>query len=491
VTKDGQQRQVLPALQGAFFPLTDAAGWEALREAFADLEQTRAFEAVLAAARTHEPTFALLEAEYLDPDFLDEYVNYYASTYRPIPNRCRRLHFFAEDAYLGFCVLRPISTRPVGRTVLVPPPGLRPYVSCTVPVIVRPYGQRVAVQGFPYMEQDAQYGVCAHASVWMVARYHHLVHRTPKVMMSQITQAAAGHPELLRTTPSDGLTEKQVSWALQQIGIPAIPYIVGNLPKGQHLAEVLCRYLNSRLPVILTTDNHVTVLVGYGRDANGRLFYIRADESLAPYQRVYASDDVLGIWSVLFVPMPGQIHVSGELAEAQASTVFASLLATEEHRDLRKRLGPKLRLRSYVAQSGDYKVRLRSRGVPAEVIDSHIRVGAPKWIWIVELQDPDRAKTSRQCVLGEVAFDATSDPSDPHPLFGNLPGDAYVWGEPNRRPPSFDAPYVEPYLSGTAIHDLPHATPVRRGPGVRVSARALRVRMWARRAKRRILVDSR
>ena len=36
---------------------------------------------------------------------------------------------------------------------------------------------------FPFMGQDAQYGICAHAAIWLVAHYHHLVNRTRRVFV--------------------------------------------------------------------------------------------------------------------------------------------------------------------------------------------------------------------------------------------------------------------------------------------------------------------
>ncbi len=65
---------------------------------------------------------ALLESAYIDEDFRDEYVNFYATTYREVPRLCERLHFFRtaadiDEDYLGYVVLRPILGRPVCRTM--------------------------------------------------------------------------------------------------------------------------------------------------------------------------------------------------------------------------------------------------------------------------------------------------------------------------------------------------------------------------------------
>src|ERR1700694_4343167 len=134
-----------------------------LRAAIADLDRTPALNSVLEEVEGRA-TLAMIEPEYVDLDFRDEYVHHYASTYQAPSSRCRRLHFFAaeerSDRYLGYCVLRPVRAHPTGRTVIAPPDALLPYVSCICTSVVRPHGRRLGVEGFPYMEQESQLGVC-------------------------------------------------------------------------------------------------------------------------------------------------------------------------------------------------------------------------------------------------------------------------------------------------------------------------------------------
>ena len=87
------------------------------------------------------PTRALLESGYIDEDYRDEYINFYAKTYRELPLRCERLHFFKGiEEYLGYIVLRPIIGRPVCRTMLRPPARLDAHVSCTATYSTTPWG---------------------------------------------------------------------------------------------------------------------------------------------------------------------------------------------------------------------------------------------------------------------------------------------------------------------------------------------------------------
>lgn len=435
--------------------------WDELRTAIHASHGSEALEAVLDLAKQHDPTRALLEPDYIDADYRNEYANFYAQTFREISDRCRRLHFFktTSDAdteeYLGFSVLRPIRTRPVGRTFIAPPAGLAPHISCATATFVRPYGQELEVTAFPFMEQDAQLGVCAHASAWMVALYHHLAHVSARHFVSDIAQGANSVKNVWRSTPSDGLTDEQVGGALQKIGLSPVAYPVSDPPAGVRVSEVVCRYLNSRLPVVLTTPGHVTVLIGYGRDDTGQLFFIRSDEGTGPYVRVYEQEDPLGRWDLLIVPLPGRIYLPGEAAELTGQNLFRGLLRRPEHQEVAKTVGRMLRLRTYVCEAGEYKANLASRGLPAEAVILHQAVGTSRWIWIVELQDPRLAATTRECVLGEIAIDATSDRLDPNPLFGNLPGYSYIWSDDEPTPRQREISGGTPYLSATALHDTP------------------------------------
>jgi|GEM_PF-1866227 len=436
------------------------AEWQQMLASFADLDHTPALRAVLANVR-ERATLAMMEPEYVDRDFHDEHAGHYAKTFRPLPNRCRRLHFFAEaedrNPYLGYCVLRPLRARPTGRTIISPPSQLAAHVSCVCTSVVRPHGERLRVSGFPFMEQDSQYGVCAHACVWMVALYHHFAHGTPRREISDIAIGAASHPEPSRITPSGGLSAAQVAVALDHLGLNPINYSLAGLDPGQNVAHIVCRYLNSRLPVVLATHGHATVLVGYGRDRAGRLFYIRSDESKGPYTVVYGSEDPLGAWNYLFVPTPGRIHLTGEFAEFYANEMFQGLLKQEDNAALRRRLGGKLRLRTYVTQAGDYKTRAPQRGVCEAIHRSHRLLPTSDWVWVVELQDPVAAASSRHCVLGEIVIDATCEQADLNPLFGYLAGFSFLWEDGRTLPLQTAREDSTPHFSGTALHDVPSA----------------------------------
>jgi hypothetical protein len=434
-----------------------------------------ALDAILTLASDLDARLAFLEGDYIDADYRDEYSHFYATTYRPFQDRCKRLHFYAgaDDGfeYLGFSVIRPVRNRPIGRTMIQPRAKDAAFVSGTAPDSVSAHGESYGIQAFPFMEQDSQMGSCAHVSIWMTAYYHHLVHRTPRRMMSDIVAGARKHSSPLRDLPSGGLTIEQINASLLHLGFQSMIYRISDLRRRQP-EEIACRYLNSRLPVILQVPGHAVVLIGYGRDTNGKLFFIRSDEGSAPYQRIYRDDDPIGHWDRLIVPFPGKIYMTGEVAERAARQAFAALLrARRQESSIYD-----LRLRTYVARVSDYKRDLIDRGVPPEIAASHRFVGTSNWIWITELQDPAVASRSRRCVIGEIAVDATSNQEDPNLIFGNLPGVKYIWpDEGSVAVVDETAPTYDAYETGTAIHDLPVGIPIPRTTADRVSGMRRRI----------------
>lgn len=428
--------------------------WQDLRDRYRGLGPSDPLDSVFDLLEREGADVALLEREYIDSDYRDEFAHFYASRFRAVPDRCERLHFAKGGTYLGYISVRPIKRRPVSRTLLAPPSELQEHVSCVAAASAHVFRERTQISCFPFMGQDAQYGICAHAAIWMVAHYHHLANHTRRVFVSDVATAARVRA-IDRQTPSPGLTLEQVGAALSEIGLPAIRYQVEVLAKRDELEQVVCRYLNSRLPLLLVIPEHVTVLVGYGRDSQtNQLFFIRNDDAAGPYVRIDDwTQDPKGKWLYLFVPMPGRIYLVGELAEWIARRELDRLLKSrDEFSDLAKRAAnDEFRFRTYVTHGSAYKNRLQSRGVPAEVLRRHSLFPLSNWVWVTELQDRAAAEAGRRCVLGEIVIDATSDRFDPNFLVGNLPGFWLGWRTtvPEWHPVS-EAPDL--YETGAALH---------------------------------------
>lgn len=383
---------------------------------------------VLDCARGRGATAAFIEAPYVDFDYRAEFSNLYARNFVPPPDRCERLLFFAGGTFLGFSVMRP-THKTVGRTAVAPPVELERFVSCLATHRVRPYGLRYTVDAFPFISQDGQYGRCAHAAIWAVARYHHLVHRAPRHSIASVVEAAGTRENVDRTTASDGLYLNEVAVALRGLGLPAKAYDPARPPTpNETLTTVVCRYLNSGFPVMVNTPGHLTVLIGHGQDGDD-VFFIRSDDNCGTYERVdhpNTAQDRLGTWAMMLVPFPARIHVPGEAAEIAAGREFLRLAGVDEETAVWQdaHLNGELRLRTYACDAADYKIGLAGRQAVAEVVRHHRTTPASAWIWVTEFQlrDADAGHN----VVGEVAIDATSHPSRPRLVMANLPGRCFA-----------------------------------------------------------------
>ena len=167
--------------------LETAAHWTSLKKALGDghpeVVRNTIRHLKLLGAKSY-----VLEEPYIDRDYSADYLEFYARTFRTHTRHCRRAHFFskdvsplvgsslstqglaelrrlATDAYCGFCVLRPLPTAPIGRTVLCV--GLRrhqdldPAVTCRASFDANLLGIDLEVTGAAYLQQDARVGACA------------------------------------------------------------------------------------------------------------------------------------------------------------------------------------------------------------------------------------------------------------------------------------------------------------------------------------------
>lgn len=431
----------------------DTAGWEELTARYTSLAaDDPVLPGVFALMKRAKATQVSIEYDYIDADYRDEFANFYATTFRPLPDRCHRLHFFKKQEYLGFTVIRPIIARPICRTILQPPREVAQSLACSARCEVHPYGFKYPVNGFPFLSQDFQFGVCAHAAVWMIAHYHHLKRAHGRYFISDIVDAARQH-EVERSVPSTGLHQLQIAAAFRRLDLGPLQYIEeGVQALKESFERIACRYLNSGMPVLLIVPGHAMVLIGYGRE-QGSTFFIAHDDARGPYRKIGdAKSDPKRPWQGLVVPLPGKIYLTAEAAERTGREYMNALIATEENlAPLRK---VPLRYRTYVVPSAEYKTRLTERGLTRDVVYWHRMTGTSNWIWLVEAQEETAAVRGRDCVVGEIAIDATSDPLTPFALFGNLPGMLMRWADlngPMMRAPSEQSVELR-YTSATAVH---------------------------------------
>ena len=412
---------------------------------------------VLGQAYTLGAQMAVIEYRYLDQDYRSEHSRFYSTTFRRYPSVAHRIHFFdapppaewrdpersldftsLRDSYLGFVVMRPLAGARIGRASLRAPDDL----TCASRDHVNVFGAPMSVTSAPFMAQDAQLGVCAHMALWVVAQHHHLAFGRSRHTAGSIADLIPTDLGLGRPAPSTGLTVDQLTAGCRALGLPALVYKCADeatdLPSGEKIPGIVCRYLNSGMPVIVAAGaHHAFTLVGYRRVDPGtkdeRIHFIRQDDEIGPYQIVedYAHD-VHGPWEWLIVPLPQKVFLPGEVAESlgherlmetarDAGAACADFVAAVEA-DPRE-----ISFRSTVIRSNQFKESLVDRGFEPDVATLYRRMPLPRWIWVVEALYKDERANRTPSVIAEAVIDATDHSRDPHVLAWRVPRAFWTW----------------------------------------------------------------
>jgi hypothetical protein len=315
-----------------------------------------------------------VEHNYIDRDFIDDHSAFYSKSLNAPPNSCRRLHFFSAEPddvlsgidqlltlaasrspdefakacgafclahYLGFSVIKPLSSCPVGRTVLAPPTAqlghrLVLHALCDTPAHLR--GVPLRVLGLPFQQQDFGVSACATTALWSAlyraAEFEPIRTPTP----AQITSLASQY--LLpfgRSMPSEGLSIAQMCQAVQATGfapnlIRAVEYgstrafLYMIALSGFAAVLILERSLRGRLEHHAVTlvgvemaDDHIPAniqgLVGLDEHATDLTGLVVHDDRHGPYRlfRLYEDQDAPYVqvpeggerWRLTHILMPG------------------------------------------------------------------------------------------------------------------------------------------------------------------------------------------
>ncbi len=237
----------------------------------------------------------VLEKHYIDRDFMEDFSGFHAMSHSAPVNHCARIHFFSlpksevedrlgkfwvaarksdgqaltlamqrhnlavfcADHYLGFTVIRPLGSTPVGRTVLRSLPeqlSEKDAGQKRVMTNIRPYtahlmGLDLTVEGLAFQQQDNRIGACATVSVWCALHRAAYLDNVRPLSTVEITHTAARHRMIpSRTTSTTGLDINQMCAAVHAAG--AWPYLV-ELQNAAHGQALVHAAVASGLPAIL------------------------------------------------------------------------------------------------------------------------------------------------------------------------------------------------------------------------------------------------
>lgn len=270
----------------------------------------------------------LVEEDYTDGDYLDDFATYYVKSFHKYERLCRRLHFFStawdqaalsallreptapralQDAYLGFIVRRPLPDAIIGRTVLRTydrdkgARGIRLYPTIR-PYVAHLFGTELKVKSLAFQEQDRVLAACATVSLWSAFHKTKELFGTAAPSPAEITRSATSGVIDSRPFPSKGLIVPQIAHAIRSVDLePELFECNDELP----LLSLLVAYVSLGIPPILglTIGSgiglHAVAVAGYSlRDAP---VHALEDWTTAPPQRIglrvdelYVHDDGRG-----------------------------------------------------------------------------------------------------------------------------------------------------------------------------------------------------
>lgn len=245
----------------------------------------------------------IVEDEYIDRHYLEDYSEYYARCFPSHPRKCSRVHFFREpftqqnfvaglsennddlkanlqQSYLGFVVIRPIPHTFFAKICLGLYNNLKSRNNSKIltrSVSVSLFGITLSVETVPFLEQDKVVSACATSAVWtaLSASADFPASRIPSP--SAITKAASNsNYDGSRTFPTIGLTPPQVARSLKAFGGEPSIFACETNGDRRDFKEHIYSYLQTGIPVIVGGDiydvqdanvrqlgKHLVCVVGY------------------------------------------------------------------------------------------------------------------------------------------------------------------------------------------------------------------------------------
>jgi hypothetical protein len=275
----------------------------------------------------------IVEPNYTDGDYLDDFASYYVRCFQRYERRCKRIHAFSSKLsnddllqaiespdsspavklltgpYLGFIVARPLPDAIVGKTVLktYPDDGGRRKYRCLRSYDANLYGIDLKVDSLAFQEQDTVLAACATVALWCCFHKTTELFGTAIPRPATITQSANQVVHQSRPIPSHGLIVEQLCNAIRHVGLePEVIQVKPSTP----LVSLIYAHVAMGLPVLLGMKiegrgRHAVAVTGYS--IKGKRFLsqeVSPGETSIPMtglriDEFYVHDDQIGPFSRL------------------------------------------------------------------------------------------------------------------------------------------------------------------------------------------------
>ncbi len=416
-------------------------------------------------------TTLVVEDDYIDGDFLDDFASYYVKCFSHYESRCKRLHFFAESftedelrdlirgtlnadrhkiiaaSYRGFVVARPLPQAILGRTVLATysedKPGGKRIYPCVFPCTANLFGEPLSIQSLPYQEQDNVLAKCATVALWSSFKKAAHLFGTHAPRPTSIAASANRAVVRRRPFPSRGLIVEQMCSAILGVGLE--PEVI-RYQKDVPLISLLYGYLKAGLPAILgitveDRGDHAIALAGFSlRNSSIHEREATKSDKLIPMiglriDEFYAHDDQIGPFAHIKIERGDEEHPivfkgswknnKGEPATLLPTVVIVPVYnkirlsftdihawAWRFHRAFAKNFRPEVKLEwdIHLTSTNEYKATIRKENASPDVLEQMRARQHPRFIWRVRLH-----------VNGKMALEMLGDATDishSFPIYG-------------------------------------------------------------------------
>lgn len=232
----------------------------------------------------------LIENEYIDRFYLEDYSEYYVRCFTDYTRTCKRFHFFKDivfteaefidflsgnfspvsetvlkEKYVGFVVVKPLPETIIGRTCLEAyeedDDPFKRYYPVTREYEIGLFGIKLRVnKTLPFQEQDRVVSACATSALWTLFHAAASIKSYHVKSPVQITKTATSLALIKRAFPSQGLTVEMmgnvlVSEGFDPLHVDLSPIFAVDPKESLSLTkEYTYAYQKHKIPLILGVD---------------------------------------------------------------------------------------------------------------------------------------------------------------------------------------------------------------------------------------------
>lgn len=368
----------------------------------------------------------VVEYPYVDKVYRDSFYTYYSSKLHEYQRDCIRVSIFKReidesfflnedkyetlrDNYLGFFVIRPIPSFPLGRSLISAEAYKKSdFLHCKTDMSVTCGGLKFDAVGFPYASQNTETLSCAETTLWALMEYFSNKYSDYEPLLPSRIISILQSISVERQLPSKGLDVAKLSYALKTIGFGTKIYSRNQFK--EELDHIISMYVESGIPIIATLENAQIghAILCAGRDTINmkslasepmidgfidfdriKKKYVFIDDNFPPYQLSFLEDPTSYYSDPRFqpceikniiVPLYPKIYLEAREAKDYAINFFKGTGALDTD--------DKLMLRCFLMSSRSFKdffVKSRTNTDIAKMIVR--KCAMPKFVWIAELID--------------------------------------------------------------------------------------------------------